>query len=278
VCFDRPHRFDDREVRLAATIAGDLAQALGRRQAELENASLVADLQRNLHFSELFVGVLGHDLRNPLFAIRAASWLLVNRATPENVAEAAQRISESANRMSRMIEQILEFTRLRVGGEIPLACEPLDLHDVLQGVADELHTVDGTRDLAVSRSGCTDGEWDRDRLAQMFSNLLGNAYQHATPGTPIELVVDGTGPGGVTVEIRSAGQIEAERLTDLFEPLRALGGRRKAGSSGLGLGLYICRQIALAHGGTIRAESEGGVTRFLVHLPRRPPAPERPQP
>lgn len=274
VGFDAPRRFEEREVHLAAALACDVAQAVGRRQAEVENASLVADLQRNLHFSELFVGVLGHDLRNPLFAIKAAAWLLSRRVSPEVVVDAAKRISESANRMSRMIDQILDFTRLRLGGEIPLVRERVDLDEVVRGVADELHTVDGTRDLSVSTVGWTCGEWDRDRLAQMLSNLLGNAYQHATPGTGIELAIDGTGAGGVTVEIRSSGTIDPERLTDLFEPLRARTRQRNRGSSGLGLGLYICRQIALAHGGSIRAESEGGTTRFVVHLPRRTPAPE----
>jgi signal transduction histidine kinase len=123
----------------------------------------------------------------------------------------------------------------------------------------------------VESVGDLEGQWDADRLSQMLSNLVGNACQHGDPGTPVRIGLDGTRPETIRIEIVNQGVIPKEYLPQIFEPMRSNERRaRRDGSSGLGLGLYITREIARAHGGKISVESNASSgTRFIVELPRR---------
>jgi signal transduction histidine kinase len=179
-----------------------------------------------------------------------------------------------------MIDQILDFTRVRLGGGIPLTRKPLDLADVCRRVLDELRREgDGALLAQLEIHGATRGEWDEDRLAQLVSNLAGNALQHRPPGTPVSICIDGSLPDKVTLSVENDGSVPADLLPVIFEPLRGREGGKREGSSGFGLGLYISQQIALAHGGSIRVDSEPGAdhTRFYVDLPRTPAAPQQTQ-
>jgi signal transduction histidine kinase len=205
---------------------------------------------------------------------------VLSRADSDRVAKPVSRILGSADRMSRMIDQILDFTRVRLGGGIPLSRKPLDLADICRLVLDELRSDrDDDPQAQLELRGESHGEWDEDRLAQLVSNLAGNALQHRPPGTPVSICIDGSLPDKVTLSVQNRGSVPADLLPVIFEPLRGREHGKREGSSGLGLGLYISQQIALAHGGAIRVDSEPGAdhTRFYVDLPRSAPVPQQSQ-
>jgi PAS domain S-box-containing protein len=238
-----------------------------RKRLEEELQRQNQDLLRTVHFSELFVGILGHDLRNPLSAITTAASLLGRRADSDKVARPAARILSSAGRMARMIDQLLDFTRIRLGQGLPLVRSENDLAEVCRIATDEL---DGDpRRIDLHASGETVGSWDGDRLMQLVSNLVGNALAHGAPTAPAVVTVDGKRPEAVELTVQNAGAIPPEVLPIIFEPFRSGKDRKEDQSSGLGLGLYISRQIVLAHSGSIevRSTQEEG-TRFTVRLPR----------
>jgi len=240
-------------------------EELRKSREELERQN--KDLLRTVRFSEMFVGILGHDLRNPLSAITTAASLLMRRAETDKVARPATRILSSAGRMARMIDQLLDFTRIRLGQGLPLARSANDLAEVCQTAADEL---DGDpRRIELHASGDTAGAWDGDRLLQLVSNLVGNALAHGARTAPVAVTVDGKRLEEVTLTVENAGAIPPEILHVIFEPFRSGKDRKEDQSSGLGLGLYISHEIVLAHSGSIevRSTQEEG-TRFTVRLPR----------
>jgi signal transduction histidine kinase len=250
---------------------------LRRVQGELERSAdererLIEELSRTVRFSEMFVGVLGHDLRNPLSAISTAATHLLRRVGDEKIARTVGRIVSSSDRMARMIDQLLDFTRVRLGRGLPVDPQSTDLAEVCRVALDELEDQRAGRLVQLEVSGDPVGHWDVDRLGQLVSNLLGNALRHGTAGQPVTVRVDGTG-ARVVLEVANSGAVRPDILPLIFEPFRTTLDRKEANSRGLGLGLYISRQIALAHGGSIdvkSSEEEG--TCFTVMVPRRAPA------
>jgi signal transduction histidine kinase len=168
-----------------------------------------------------------------------------------------------------MIEQILEFTRLRVGGGIPVTPRAVDLYDVLRAAIEEVRSSFPARAIDARFEGNGRGSWDADRLSQVFSNLMGNAITYGDPTQPIQVTV-GDDQGDVVIEVSNAGPvIPADVLPLIFDPFRRGGEVRSNATKGLGLGLYITRQIVVAHGGTIGVQSADGVTTFRISMPRR---------
>lgn len=226
--------------------------------------------QRNetLRLNEMFTAVLGHDLRNPLNAILTAAFLLEHRSQDDMVRDAAQRIMRSGRRMTRLIEDLLDLTRARLAGGIVLTRGRADLAALVDRVVQEHRTAHPGRDIEVQIEGDTTGEWDADRLQQIASNLIGNALQHGEPG-PVAVRIDGSERDQVVLSVRNRGVIPPDVLEGIFDPFR--GGDRAPGrGDGLGLGLFIAQQIALAHKGQIEVESrQGGDTVFRVTMPRR---------
>jgi PAS domain S-box-containing protein len=252
--------------RVHVTLMDISAQKLVEREREAR----VEEMERAVRFSELFVGILGHDLRNPLSAITTAANLLETRADSDKIAKPASRIVASADRMERMISQLLDFTRIRLGRGLPLDRARVNLGEIARTIIEETEPVH-RREIKLEKSGDLAGMWDRDRLSQLLSNLAANACQHGGQGSPILISVDGSQREVVQLEVKNSGAIPQHLLPVVFEPLRHSGERheKREGSSGLGLGLYITRQIALAHGGAVRVEStEARGTRFVVELPR----------
>jgi signal transduction histidine kinase len=276
-----PGRFTDQHERIAKALASHAAVAIDNarlfkqaRDGEERQGRLVAELERAVRFSETFVSILGHDLRNPLSAITTAASVVLGRAESERLAKPLHRILRSADRMSRMIDQILDFARVRLGGGILLQRKPLALERVCQRVLAELEN-DGhdLHDTQLEVHGSSDGIWDEERLVQLVANLVGNARRHRKLGTPVLLSIDGARPETVTLTVDNIGSVPLELVSVIFEPVRGLESGKREGSSGLGLGLYISQQIARAHGGSLRLDSGPGRdhTRFAVELPRTPP-------
>jgi signal transduction histidine kinase len=220
------------------------------------------ELARTVRFAEQFVTLLAHDLRNPLSAITTAAGLLRHRGGADTVVKPAERILKNADRISRMVDQLLDFTCARLGKGIKLALRPSDLAEVCRVVIDGLE--DERVELAVL--GRSTGEWDSERLAQVVDILVSNALTYGQRGTPVMLQVDGREPQGVTLTVHNRGIIPPAVLPFLFEPREP----RKEGASGLGLGLYISQQIALAHRGRLDVQSaEPSGTCFTLALPRK---------
>lgn len=243
--------------------------ALRTSQEELKRQN--EDLSRTVRFSEMFVGMLGHDLRNPLSAITTAASLLKKRADSEKVAKPASRILNSAGRMGRMIDQVLDFTRIRLGKGIPVQRREVDLLEICRMAIDELDATPNPRPVEFRWAGGCTGQWDSDRLLQMISNLVGNALTHGRAPDPVSVHVDGGDPDVVVLEVHNAGVVPAETLPTLFEPFGINPNGRTERSHGLGLGLFIGQQIVQAHEGTIEVtSSEEAGTRFVVRLPRAP--------
>jgi signal transduction histidine kinase len=226
-------------------------------------------------FRDQSLGILGHDLRNPLSAIIMGSTLLVGTdGLDDKSVRVAARMLNSANRMNRMIGDLLDLTRTRSGDRIPVVRVPMNLEPLCRQVVAELEGVARVGKLRFTAQGDLHGEWDHDRLAQVFSNLVRNAIQHGAPNDPILLVARDDGDT-VCVTVHNAGPPIAERaLTTIFEPMVRHVADEKT-NAGLGLGLYIASQIVLAHGGTLEATSteERGTT-FSARLPRHVPRTE----
>ena len=260
VYYGRPRELTAPELQLAQAIANHFAAAVLRFRS-------LAELQQTVHLNETFAGILGHDLRNPLAAIITSARLAMNRTDNDRLQKPLSRILSSGDRMTRMIDQLLDFTRVRLGGGIPIEPTELDLLPVVRQVIDELDEANPAWTLRSTSVGDSRGSWDQDRLSQLFSNLVANAVQHGVAAGGVAVAVDGRAADSVRVAVQNWGVIPADRLATLFEPMAA---RRMQKSSGLGLGLFITRELVRVHGGSIdvRSEESSGTT-FTVVLPRR---------
>ena len=170
--------------------------------------------------------------------------------------------------MSRMIEDMLDLARARLAGGIPLSREPSDLGVLVHRVVQEHQVASPDRRIESSSEGDLTGDWDADRLAQVASNLIGNALQHGGPDDVVTVRLQGLSDGAVVFSVANTGTIPADLLPHIFDPFRG-GERPLRRGNGLGLGLYIVQQIVLAHRGSIEARSADGRTVFHVTIPRR---------
>jgi PAS domain S-box-containing protein len=222
------------------------------------------ELARALAFREKMMGVLGHDLRNPVSAVHGLAGLLqLQEGVPASVREGLQRIDQSAQRMNEMIETLLDFTLSRSRGSLPVSPDAVDLAELCTSVVNELRVTHPGRVIRMLAHGDVRGRWDPARMAQVVSNLVGNALTHGAADGEVELQLIG-GDGQVRFEVTNRGPaIPTELVGQIFEPFR-----QGASSRGLGLGLYIAQQIVLAHGGSIDVRSADDVTTFTVRLGR----------
>jgi signal transduction histidine kinase len=252
----------EHEIEQRKELESALREALIREKVAREEA------ERSVRYNEMFAGMLGHDLRNPLSAITTGANYIARLNVSQKSTKAAGRILSSAERMARMIDQLLDFTRIRVGGGLALAPVRFDLEELLCKVKDELEAANPERSIVVDVDGNASGEWDHDRLLQVFSNLLGNALHHGRAEHPVKVRCNGRQAKHVSVSVHNAGAVPPEVLPVLFEPFR--GNARYQRTRGLGLGLFITQQIVAAHGGTIDVVSETTAgTTFRLVLPRR---------
>jgi two-component system sensor histidine kinase/response regulator len=220
----------------------------------------------SLRMQEMFTAVLSHDLRGPLSAIQLSAKILEKRSD-DDAQVLGGRIARSAKWMGRMIEDLLDLTRARLGQGIPIAPAPVDLKTVVQGVVQEKLVLHPDSHVEVVEDGTLEGTWDADRLVQVVSNLVGNALRHGS-GKTVTVRLDGRQSGRVLLSVMNEGHIPPELVPTLFDPFTRVE-RQNSRTEGLGLGLYIVQQIVQAHGGSIQVQSEPGeLTRFDVSLPR----------
>jgi len=219
---------------------------------------------------DLVLGVLGHDLRNPLGAIMMATTVMLTHEGPGWLhAKTAARILTSTTRMDEMIRDLLDFTRSRLGGGIPMVRADTNLETICRNTIDEIIAFRPKTRVTLVASGELQGQWDRSRLAQMLSNLIGNAYQHGAKNTPIEVTLRGERDVVVLAIHNKGSAIAKDKLKEIFDPFRQLAPGSGANPSGsIGLGLYIAQAIAIAHGGTITVEATTDGNTFSVRLPR----------
>ncbi|WP_257452758.1 PAS domain-containing protein [Archangium lipolyticum] len=229
-----------------------------------------AEARQLAEFEQQILGIVSHDLRNPLSVIRiSASMLLAREGLDERQSKGLTRIISASDRATRLIRDLLDFSQARLGGGIRVERKEMDLFELARGVVEELAASHPEREVELEQEGEGLGHWDGDRIAQVLGNLVGNAIQHSPEGTPVRVRCQGVA-GEVLLEVRNQGTpIESALLPRLFEPFRR-GRQAGSGAGSVGLGLYITRQIVLAHGGGIQVTSsaEEG-TRFAVRLPRR---------
>jgi signal transduction histidine kinase len=222
---------------------------------------------------DFMLSVLGHDLRNPLGAVQmSARVLLLDAGLSPESSKAAMRVFNSSARMRDLVDQLLDFTRIRLGHRMQVNFAHSDLELILRETVDELASYHAGVDIQLECSGDLAGKWDSARIAQMLSNLIGNAIEHGTAGSPVAIAARGDAER-VTIRIHNDGPpIPSERLEGLFEPRASMLARQtrdRAGSAGFGLGLLIAHEVVVAHGGQVDvASSRHAGTTFTVELPK----------
>jgi phosphoserine phosphatase RsbU/P len=223
-------------------------------------------------FRERLIGIVSHDLRNPLNSIlMGATLLLEDDALDAGVTKTLVKMQSAAQRASRMIADLLDYTQAHLGGGIRVERKVGDLHAVARQVVEELAGNHSDRTIELSHEGDAQGLWDADRLAQALGNVVSNAVSYSPKGAPVTVQVRGDG-SAVTISVHNWGTpIPADRLRYIFEPMQQLAPNLSSASRSVGLGLYIVEKIVAAHQGAVNvasAEAEG--TTFTITLPKAP--------
>jgi signal transduction histidine kinase len=237
--------------------------------------SIVRYSERVERSRDIFLGILGHDLRTPLNAVSLAGEMLSHPSVPEERrTELAVIIRRSSATMAQMITDLLEYTRSSLGDGVPVARVPSDVERVCREALGEIRMSHPEREFNIASSGELTGMVDPARLKQLLWNLLNNACQHGASNSPVNVALLGDGPA-ITLTVQNYGEtIPAEFLQTIFEPLVRVPSdddvRGDSTTDNLGLGLYIANQIVLAHKGTLTVESsDADGTTFKAVLPRK---------
>ena len=220
-----------------------------------------------------FLAILSHDLRSPLTTMTMAGALLSRpSADPSSSVQIGARVARSAATMTTMVNDLLEFARTQLGGRMPVTPSLGDIGEICKRAVEDASAAHPKCKFQLSTTGEMIGDFDAPRLAQLFSNLLNNAAQYRSDDQPVTITACGDADTTVVKVTNFGRQIPADSLKAIFDPLvqLAMSDDHKApNATSIGLGLFIAREIASAHGGTIGAESslESG-TVFTVRLPR----------
>ncbi|TSC26037.1 ATP-binding protein [Corallococcus sp. Z5C101001] len=248
-----------------ATASRDITE-LHRREAEARERA---------EFEKQLIGIVSHDLRNPLNAILLSAHALLQRDDlGERATKNAGRIISSAERANRLIRDLLDVTQSRLGGGLPVHRRPMDFHEAARQSLEEVQLAFPERQVVLEQQGDGRGEWDEERLGQVVQNLVTNALRYGDPNAPVRVATREDG-ADLMLEVHNRGRpIPPDMLPSLFQAMRRGPHEQGRASRGVGLGLYIVQQVARAHGGHVSATSsaEDGTT-FTVRLPRvAPPA------
>jgi signal transduction histidine kinase len=236
-----------------------------RRLASTE--ATLSDERRTAELREQFIAVLGHDLRNPLASINGGAELLRKTPLTDKAKDVVELVQKSADRMARLIDNVLDFARGRLGGGLAIDRDETPLQPVLEQVINELRSAHPDRTIHLNARLDEPVSSNRERLGQLLSNLVSNALTHGAPDAPV--VVDAIARGGAfELSIANRGEPIAPAVLDkLFEPFFRASTRPTR--EGLGLGLYIANEIARSHGGKLSATSTPHETRFTLRMPTR---------
>jgi phosphoserine phosphatase RsbU/P len=232
-----------------------------------------AEAEATSKFAQELLAIVSHDLRGPLSAIRMGATLLERLdLRDQRVTRPLRRISSSARRAERLIGDLLDFSLARAGGGIPIHRQRINVADLVRQVAEELEVAHPGRTIEVESTGDCSGEWDDERIKQVFSNLLGNAIVHSPGGSAVTVSVRGEQEVSIsTRNLNREGPIPADVMRAMFDPFKRGVLAANSRNHGVGLGLYIVDQIVRPHGGRIEVSSVAELTTFTVHLPRRAP-------
>jgi sigma-B regulation protein RsbU (phosphoserine phosphatase) len=249
-----------------ARVASDAAGAAMKSQLDVE--------RHNAELREQFIAILGHDLRNPLASMSAAVRLLRKETLTPRGMDVLDLMQGSVSRMSGLIDNVLDFARVRLGSGLVLARQVQPLEPVVRQVLDELRAAHPERALETVFSMDDDIDFDAGRIAQLVSNLVANAMTHGKPGEPVRLSAS-VSDGQLELWIANSGvPIPVDAQLNLFEPF--FRGDRNGNQEGLGLGLHISSEIARAHGGVLSVASDDKETRFTFTMPTKPAKPDTP--
>ena len=221
---------------------------------------------------DLFVGILSHELRNPLNVIAMSAKLMLSIGAPtERHTMLASQIVESTTRITTLVDDLLDMTRARFGAGLPVLRVPMDMEFVCQKIVDEMRSKNPSRTLNLMFSGDGKGEWDKPRIAQILANLIGNAIQYGFKDSSVVITVT-CEPEDIIISVHNKGvPIPPEKMGTLFDALSraVIDTGEHPGAVNLGLGLYITKEIVVSHNGTIDvASTEEDGTTFTVRLPR----------
>lgn len=223
------------------------------------------------HSRELLLGILGHDLRQPLSAVSLiAGSLDANEDLSAPTRQMASLIVVAVREMKRLVDDLLDFAGSHMGVKMPITRQPMDIEELCREVIEEVRAAHPSRVFDLETHGDGNGEWDRPRLRQLISNLLANSVQHGAAETPIRLFINADGHAVEFGVCNQGPPIPPALQAAMFDPLRrssSNGMTRELG--GLGLGLYISQEVVKAHGGCIVVSSKDKETAFIVKLPRR---------
>ena len=216
------------------------------------------------------MGIVSHDLRAPLSIISMTAHSLQKPdVPPQRTRSAALRVKRAAERMARMVAELLDFTRIAAGGGLPVERRPIDLRDPIKEAVDDINVSHPQRVHLVLPDHPVDGSWDADRIEQVVTNLVSNAFQYGAPDTAVQVQLRDEGEQAV-VSVNNRGPIiRAADLPTLFDPFKK--GHSGVRTGGLGLGLHIVYEVVKAHDGTIDVTSnaEDGTT-FTARFPKQP--------
>jgi len=249
---------------------------LGARR-DVRNAERVAEERARTHdYQQRAISILSHDIRGPLTAAQLSSERLTRglELPADSVARrSADVVQRSTQRALRIVNSLLDLTHLRLGDGLPLSPEPADVLAVARAVVDEANAEERGR-VELETLGAGAGVFDEVRIGQALSNLIANGLKYGRPGSPVRVRVDARDEDRLTLLVQNDGDpIPADLLPRLFDPFHR-GDTRVGARESLGLGLYIVREIARAHGGQIEvSSSEDDGTRFTLTFPRRVPGP-----
>jgi hypothetical protein len=262
-----PARLSEDATVSALTLFAELISHQLESERSLREARTALFSERETaELREQFIAVLGHDLRTPLSAILSGSAVLAHKVQDPAARQVVERIASSARRIAGLVDDVVDFTRGRMGSGIALELrEHHDIGAVLEQVVDELRGVHPGRRIECAIAPSLTLQCDAKRLAQLLSNLLKNALLHGDAQQPIRVSAAVEGPSFVLQVSNEGPELSAGTIAQLFKPYWRASSR--PGSEGLGLGLYIVDQIATGHGGAIRVTSEAGRTTFTFSMP-----------
>lgn len=263
--------YDDRGKVEAITI---IARDIDERKLALATAQRIqAELTEAVHANQQMMAVLGHDLRNPLSAIQTAAIVMArDESLSKKAAHLTSIIHDASTRMQEMTDTLLDFAHTRFVGPLPITRKKTNIHETCQRALAELRVVHPDRDIVLQCEGDTIGMWDSARISQLIVNLVANALTHGVASAPVHVRIVGE-EHVVMIEVNNSGPpIPPDVLPNVFDPFRRGDATTRSKTQkglGLGLGLYIVQQIALAHGGTVNVTSTAARgTTFRVNLPR----------